>query len=104
MNDLLKQADSLCLGIESRRPSCRWAGAVSPRGRWQASRRRRWRPWPWLYMMPSANCALAFLSKDMKIVKEPDWNLLALWDHLRKRYLGLDPDPKDRLATRFWHA
>jgi hypothetical protein len=45
-----------------------------------------------------------FLSKDMKILKEPDWDRLALWDLLRKRYLGLDPDPKDRAATRFWHA
>lgn len=45
-----------------------------------------------------------FLSDDMRILKEPDWSRLDLWDRLRKTHLGLDPDPRDRAATRFWHA
>ena len=45
-----------------------------------------------------------FLSDDMQVLKEPDWARLDLWDCLRASYLGLDPDPKDRAAKRFWHA
>ena len=45
-----------------------------------------------------------FLSDDMQILKEPDWARLDLWDRLRKGHLGLGPDPRDRSATRFWHA
>jgi hypothetical protein len=40
-----------------------------------------------------------------KILKEPDWSRLALWDELRARWFGLlDPDPVDRSASRFSHA
>jgi len=45
-----------------------------------------------------------FLSDDMEYLKEPDWSRLALWDKLRKQYLGLDPDPQDRSARRFIHG
>jgi hypothetical protein len=45
-----------------------------------------------------------FLSDDMQVLKDPDWARLDLWDRLRASYLGLDPDPKDRTAKRFWHA
>jgi len=45
-----------------------------------------------------------FLSDDMQVSKHPDWGRLDLWDQLRASYLGLDPDPKDRAAKRFWHA
>lgn len=45
-----------------------------------------------------------FLSDDLNILDKPDWSRLALWDHLRKTYLGLDPDPKDRTAKRFRHG
>ena len=45
-----------------------------------------------------------FLSDDMQVSKDPDWGRLDLWDRLRASYLGLDPDPKDRAAKRFWHA
>ena len=44
-----------------------------------------------------------FLSDAMDLLPEPDWSRLALWDHLRARYLGLGPDPQDRVATRFVH-
>lgn len=43
------------------------------------------------------------LTPDMNYADPPDWSRLKLWDHLRKTYLGLDPDPKDRLAARFSH-
>lgn len=34
-----------------------------------------------------------------KILKEPDWSRLALWNALRARWLGLhEPDPADRLG------
>lgn len=40
-----------------------------------------------------------------KILKEPDWSRLALWDKLRARWFGLtDPDPIDRSGSRFEHA
>lgn len=43
------------------------------------------------------------LTRDMNYADVPDWSRLQLWDYLRKTYLGLDPDPKDRTATRFSH-
>jgi hypothetical protein len=40
-----------------------------------------------------------------KILKQPDWSRLALWDALRARWLGLaEPDPADRSATVFRHG
>jgi hypothetical protein len=43
--------------------------------------------------------------KTDRILKEPDWSRLALWDKLRARWLGLhEPDPVDRSASRFKHA
>jgi hypothetical protein len=40
-----------------------------------------------------------------KVLKAPDWPRLALWDHLRARWLGLgEPDPFDRSGRRFGHA
>ena len=44
-----------------------------------------------------------FLTDDMKILKEPRWERLALWDELRQKHLGVPPDPMDRSAARFWH-
>jgi hypothetical protein len=39
-----------------------------------------------------------------KILKVPDWSRLALWDHLRSRWLGLAaPDPFDRSGLGFRH-
>jgi hypothetical protein len=47
-----------------------------------------------------------FLSPDSdKVLKAPDWSRLALWDHLRGRWLGLaGPDPFDRSGQRFSHG
>lgn len=47
-----------------------------------------------------------FLSPDSdKVLKAPDWSRLALWDHLRGRWLGLaEPDPFDRSGKRFSHG
>jgi Nitrile hydratase beta subunit, N-terminal len=45
-----------------------------------------------------------FLDDEQRIVVEPDWARLELWDHLRERFLGLPPDPVDRSADRFVHA
>ena len=42
-------------------------------------------------MLPSP-----FLSDDQQLLPAADWSRLALWDHLRQKYLGLDPDPIDR--------
>jgi hypothetical protein len=46
-----------------------------------------------------------FLSADgTKVLREPDWSRLALWDELRNRYIGVrDPDPVDRSGTGFRH-
>ena len=46
-----------------------------------------------------------FLTPEMKIAKHPDWSRLALWDHLRNRWLGLsEPDPFDRSGLKFQHG
>jgi hypothetical protein len=46
-----------------------------------------------------------FLTSDMQIAKHPDWSRLALWDHLRSRWLGLsEPDPLDRSGLKFQHG
>jgi hypothetical protein len=45
-----------------------------------------------------------FLDDDHQRLPTPDWDRLALWDQLRHRYLGLPPDPADRLGDRFVHA
>lgn len=44
-----------------------------------------------------------FLTEDHKIAQTPDWSRLSLWDHLRREYLGLAPDGKDRSAAGFSH-
>jgi hypothetical protein len=43
-----------------------------------------------------------FLDRDAeRLVKEPDWSRLALWDALRARWFGLtEPDPMDRSAVK----
>ena len=43
------------------------------------------------------------LDEDDQRPVSPDWTRLTLWDDLRRRYLGLDPDPRDRTAPRFVH-
>lgn len=41
------------------------------------------------------------LGDNDKILKQPDFSRLALWDMIRERTLGLPPDPLDRTATGF---
>jgi hypothetical protein len=47
-----------------------------------------------------------FLSPDgERVLSEPDWSRLALWDALRARHLGATgPDPFDRSGKRFRHG
>jgi hypothetical protein len=45
-----------------------------------------------------------FLAEGDKVLPEPDWARLALWDQLRARWTGsVGPDPFDRSASRFTH-
>lgn len=46
-----------------------------------------------------------FLSPDGdRVLRQPDWAQLALWDELRGRYTGaVGPDPADRAAKGFHH-
>ena len=46
-----------------------------------------------------------FLAADSdKVLREPDWSRLSLWDSLRARWLGLtEPDPADRAGHKFTH-
>lgn len=44
-----------------------------------------------------------FLDDDDRPLDPPDWSRLELWDALRERYLGLQPDPVDRSGDRFVH-
>ena len=40
-----------------------------------------------------------------KVLREPDWTRLALWDEMLRRYAGAPPpDPADRRAKRFTHG
>ncbi|MEM9388713.1 MAG: hypothetical protein AAGA68_26970 [Pseudomonadota bacterium] len=41
-----------------------------------------------------------YLSFDQRVLKEPDFSHLQLWDHLRQAYLDLPPDPLDREPSR----
>ena len=45
-----------------------------------------------------------FLSNEQLPLSPPEFDRLAAWDELRRRYLELDPDPKDRLGTGFVHT
>lgn len=45
-----------------------------------------------------------FIGDDGKLLKPPRWERLAAWDDLRKRVLGLEPDPFDRTGTGFVHG
>jgi hypothetical protein len=39
-----------------------------------------------------------------KVLREPDWSRLALWDKLRARWFGMtEPDAFDRSGTGFRH-
>ena len=42
-----------------------------------------------------------FLGENDRILKEPDWTRLSMWDAFRQRYLGLEPDPVDRTGRGF---
>lgn len=42
-----------------------------------------------------------FLGENDRILKEPDWSRLSMWDGFRQRYLGLMPDPLDRSGRGF---
>ncbi len=44
-----------------------------------------------------------FLTDDLAVRHEPEWSRLALWDSVRKQYLGLEPDPRDRSGRRMVH-
>ena len=51
------------------------------------------------FMLPNP-----FLTDEQRIMREPDWSRLDLWDRLRQKYLGLEPDPLDRTSPGFSHA
>ena len=42
-----------------------------------------------------------FISDEERILKNPDWSRLSMWNAFRQKYLGLDPDPQDQTCTRF---
>jgi hypothetical protein len=45
-----------------------------------------------------------YLGRDQKIRREADWSALEMWDDLRLRYAGIEPDPKDRSSCGFAHG
>lgn len=45
-----------------------------------------------------------FLSDEMRYLKTPDFSRLELWDYLRREYLSLGPDPRDRSGKRMIHG
>ncbi len=44
-----------------------------------------------------------FLTEDLTFADRPDWTRLQLWDHVRKTYLGMPPDDRDRSGRRMMH-
>ena len=42
-----------------------------------------------------------FLTDDDGIADKPDWLRLAMWEDMARRYLGREPDPRDRSGTGF---
>jgi len=44
-----------------------------------------------------------FLTDDHGVQARPDWSRLALWDHVRARYLDLPSDLQDRAGRRLIH-
>jgi hypothetical protein len=45
-----------------------------------------------------------FLTNEQQLREQPDWAQLELWDRLRAKYLGLDPDSFDRSGKGFQHG
>ena len=45
-----------------------------------------------------------FLTDDDGFADSPDWSRLAMREDLCRRYLGREPDPKDRTAKGFSHS
>jgi hypothetical protein len=41
-----------------------------------------------------------FVTDDLQFFDEPQWERLELWDYLRREYLGLGPDDRDRSGRR----
>jgi hypothetical protein len=50
-------------------------------------------------MLPSP-----FLTNVQQMRDEPAFGQLELWDRLREKFLGLDPDPLDRSGKGFRHG
>ena len=42
-----------------------------------------------------------FLTSDDRIAATPDWRRLAAWEDVAAKYLGLEPDPRDRSGQGF---
>lgn len=41
---------------------------------------------------------------DERVTAEPDWSKLAMWEDFNRRYLGREPDHRDRSARSFSHT
>jgi hypothetical protein len=44
-----------------------------------------------------------FLTDSLKFAAPPDWGRLQLWDYVRREYMGLFPDARDRSGRRMIH-
>jgi hypothetical protein len=44
-----------------------------------------------------------FLDDQNRLLDDPDWSRLELWNSLRARFLDLPADPVDRSADHFAH-
>jgi hypothetical protein len=79
-----------------------------------AELQRQWRtgaPRTWMFRMFNGDgdqmltvlLPNPFLDDDDRLLDEPDWSRLELWDRLRHRYLELPPDPVDRSGDGLAH-
>jgi Nitrile hydratase beta subunit, N-terminal len=105
----------LCIGEHRGRPGHEVDAALARRRRCaHAELQRQWidgAPRTWMFRMFNGEGAQQltillpnpFLDDDQRVLDEPDWARLSLWDHLRDRFLGLPPDPVDRSGDGFRH-
>jgi nitrile hydratase accessory protein len=106
----------LCIGEHRRAPDRPIDPDLARRRRCaHAELQRQWidgAPRSWMFRMFNGNgdqmmtvlLPNPYLDDTDRMLDEPDWSRLALWDALRARFLDLPPDPVDRSAHRFVHS
>jgi nitrile hydratase accessory protein len=106
----------LCIGEHRGTPDRRVDSDLARRRRCaHAELQRQWidgAPSTWMFRMFNGDgdqmmtvlLPNPYLDDTDRMLDEPDWSRLALWDALRARFLDLPPDPVDRSAGQSVHS